>query len=615
MNGLDKRRTGQHGTASGAAHSHSHAGPGVHVVRTVCTNPATPNITSSSMSRNPSGTSAAAGSASSPPQAAATVIAPPPKVVHASAGPNQPPDDEKSTNAASSTGSCGNSSSGNNNNNGGGGKDSISTQKDKNTTTAAAAIAAAAAAGTGAHRQDAQGLRARDERIASLEKELQVMENEFARELERASAAESETASFWQGKHSAVHTAYLRADTELRLLRAEVEVREAERGELREGWEMMRREAREREEVIRELRGQVRGLKEWVSKEARVDGGGGSVSDEVFAEGMGRLANGLQNWVIVHFRKSKIDLSRVDEDTLQEVSRLVPMYEEVTHTAKVHLLQSIVSSILVEEIFGNYFVGLSEAQAEQFRQMEKMLGAFVSSPEGLNTWRSQTLSMMRRGTEASPSSPAATPHLPPMTKPGDKGSSTQEQDHLKEFHSQSSHLVARTINKICHLLDSLTVSKTSSTATKKTPSSAATTSHTSTSSPPKKKSATNSTVSAPSHSSRETALRVLLNNSVALSRLLSSQKAHFEVSLPEILGHQKTYFSAETMEDISGVEDEYDDDADEGGYDYAGGGRRRRRREVLVSTFPMVVKMGDEHGGGTERYRNVILRARVLCAG
>lgn len=146
-------------------------------------------------------------------------------------------------------------------------------------------------------------LKEKDERIAALERELQVMEAEFARELDRLSANESETATFWQGKHSALNQQFLRADTELRLLRAEVEVRRGEREELRDGWEVLRREAREREEEIRGLRGQVRGLKEWVSTSTRSDA---QVADEVFGEGMARLGNELQNWVIVNFRRAKL---------------------------------------------------------------------------------------------------------------------------------------------------------------------------------------------------------------------------------------------------------------------------------------------------------------------
>lgn len=57
------------------------------------------------------------------------------------------------------------------------------------------------------------------------------------------------------------------------------------------------------------------------------------------------------------------------------------MYEELAAFAKVHLLQSLISGILVETVFSAYFVGLSEEQTEQFRQVEKLLRSFSESPK------------------------------------------------------------------------------------------------------------------------------------------------------------------------------------------------------------------------------------------
>lgn len=146
-------------------------------------------------------------------------------------------------------------------------------------------------------------LKEKDDKIAMLERELGVMEGEFARELDRLSQNESETATFWQSRHSALNQQFLRADTELRLLRAEVEVRREEREELRDGWVELRREVKERDDEIADLRAQARGLKEWVSMSTRSDA---QVADEVFGDAMAKLGNGLQNWVIVNFRRSKL---------------------------------------------------------------------------------------------------------------------------------------------------------------------------------------------------------------------------------------------------------------------------------------------------------------------
>lgn len=51
------------------------------------------------------------------------------------------------------------------------------------------------------------------------------------------------------------------------------------------------------------------------------------------------------------------------------------MYEDIEPHAKLHLLQSIVSSILVEMVFNCYLVGLSEDQAKQLYETEKFLAS------------------------------------------------------------------------------------------------------------------------------------------------------------------------------------------------------------------------------------------------
>lgn len=242
-------------------------------------------------------------------------------------------------------------------------------------------------------------VRHQEDTIAKLRAEMSIMEGEFQRELDKLSANESETATFWQAKHSALHQQFLRSDTELRLLRAEVDVRNAERDELRHGWEALRRDAKEREVEVRDLKAQVRGLKEFVSTSTRT---GGQASDEVFGDGMARLGNGLQNWVITHFRKAKlVDLDNADEGVVNELARLVPMYEELAGVARVHMLQSAVSTILVEMIFDTYFAGLDKEQTSLFRQMESLLSG-ISGDEPVNQWRANTLAMLRRDSSQLP---------------------------------------------------------------------------------------------------------------------------------------------------------------------------------------------------------------------
>ncbi|KAI0406281.1 hypothetical protein F4802DRAFT_606274 [Xylaria palmicola] len=224
------------------------------------------------------------------------------------------------------------------------------------------------------------------DQVAGLQRELAAGEAEFARALDRLSRSESEAAGHWQGRLA-------RAEAELRVLRTEVDVREAEKVELHEEWALLRRALGEREAEARALRAQVVGLKQWVSTTTKKSD---QTSDEAFGEAFARLRNGLQNWAVSHFRKASFDLGRANQSVIDDLSNLVPMYEELAVSeTKAAFLQSIVSSIFVEMIFDVYFVGLPDEQATQLGQIEKYL-LHLSSTEAVNEWRAMTLSMLRK---------------------------------------------------------------------------------------------------------------------------------------------------------------------------------------------------------------------------
>ncbi|KAK8039227.1 hypothetical protein PG993_007638 [Apiospora rasikravindrae] len=354
------------------------------------------------------------------------------------------------------------------------------------------------------HQQQQQLIREKDDKIAEQQRELVQLEAEFARQVELLSQNESETAAFWQAKHSALNQQFLRTDTELRLLRAEVDVRDAERAELKgkllalqEGWEVLKRELRDRDDEARRLHALNRGLKEQVSTSTRALFHE-QTSDDQFGDDMARLGNGLQNWIIVHFRKAKIgkgttphqiiDLAKTSQPEVDELAKLVPMYAELASRIKIHLLQSIVSSVLVDGIFSQYFVGLSEEQSSKFNEMERYLST-TSSDETVNQWRAMTLNMIRKD----PSS--------------------------QDLQSQTDVVVSNIISRVNRLLDSITDVKSASEA-------------------------------------RDQALRALVTSAIVLSRQLAVQKAVFKVTMPHILPHQTVPFDAAEMEDIGGEDEE-----------------------------------------------------------
>jgi activating signal cointegrator complex subunit 1 len=143
------------------------------------------------------------------------------------------------------------------------------------------------------------------DKIGELKRELAENEAEFTRALDRLSQNESETASYWQNKYSTLNQQFLRVDTEARVLRTEVDVREAEKTELREEWEFLQRELSQRDTEIRSLRTQIAGLKQWVSTNTKKSD---QASDEEFGETVAKLRNGLQNWAVSHFRKSSFGM-------------------------------------------------------------------------------------------------------------------------------------------------------------------------------------------------------------------------------------------------------------------------------------------------------------------
>ncbi|KAK3304580.1 uncharacterized protein B0T15DRAFT_246520 [Chaetomium strumarium] len=349
-------------------------------------------------------------------------------------------------------------------------------------------------------------LREKELRIASLERELALMEAEFVRELDKLSSAESDTAAFWQAKYAAIEkqlALILQAQgeeapcmrqrekdedegTERERERENKARMEQELDELRGAWERTKETLARRDEEVAQLRAQVRGLKEWVSTSTRTDGQA-QTSDEVFGEGMAKLGNGLQNWVLVNFRRAKVDLSSADEETISELARLVPMYEELASTFKIHLLQSVVSRLLVDLVFDAYFVGLPTNVAGQIRQVEAFLSSFASSPEWINQWRSLTLTMLKK-------------------------------DANEKLQTETTAVVGTVVSKVNRLLDSITNTKSSE--------------------------------------ARDQGLQALVSSAIEISRLLAVQRAVFTIEMPEILPHQRTMFDAETMEDIGGEDED-----------------------------------------------------------
>lgn len=150
-------------------------------------------------------------------------------------------------------------------------------------------------------------LKEKNEKITKLKEELDIIEVEFSQELDRLAQKESETASYWQAKYSSLSQELTQVYAELRVLGAEMDAKEAENTKLRERSEVLQNELNERNDEIHSLKRHIAGLKQWVSTSTTR---GDQTSDEEFGDSMIKLGNGLQNWVIVHFRRAKLGRMR-----------------------------------------------------------------------------------------------------------------------------------------------------------------------------------------------------------------------------------------------------------------------------------------------------------------
>ena len=67
------------------------------------------------------------------------------------------------------------------------------------------------------------------------------------------------------------------------------------------------------------------------------------------------------------------DASELSEEVKQIVSDVVPAYNALVITSKLNVIHAVISKILVDEVFGVYFFGLSNERVSQIQTMEQYL--------------------------------------------------------------------------------------------------------------------------------------------------------------------------------------------------------------------------------------------------
>lgn len=79
---------------------------------------------------------------------------------------------------------------------------------------------------------------------------------------------------------------------------------------------------------------------------------------------------------LVEMLTANTDVEKANDETKEQLLKLVPTYESLATASKVHLIQSLVSRLLVDRIFNEYFIGLSREHAGDLSRVEEYLGEF-----------------------------------------------------------------------------------------------------------------------------------------------------------------------------------------------------------------------------------------------
>ena len=95
--------------------------------------------------------------------------------------------------------------------------------------------------------------------------------------------------------------------------------------------------------------------------------------EEKLCKDMDNLAFDIQNWILNNFRKYKLDLSNLDEETEKTVEIAVPRWKAAAGIAKNAFLQALASTILCDVFNDDFFVGLP-----RHVKFESLLSAFNS---------------------------------------------------------------------------------------------------------------------------------------------------------------------------------------------------------------------------------------------
>ncbi|KAI9805445.1 MAG: hypothetical protein M1825_000696 [Sarcosagium campestre] len=226
-------------------------------------------------------------------------------------------------------------------------------------------------------------------------------------EVQSLLAEQSRERAYWARKHEEVHRDFMKAESEKRVLQASMSDRDArwkrewerknehllrELDRSRDRYHAAQKASWEHEKEAQELRRQVLELKHSISTSTRMEG---QITDDVFRQKMQTLGHDIQNWTITNFRKAKLDVHSLPDDSLRELSVVAPNYERLIGTHKLNIIQAIVANRIASDIFSHFFAGTTGERLIRFQWMyDHLIG--IASMAKVNEWRSLTLGILRQ---------------------------------------------------------------------------------------------------------------------------------------------------------------------------------------------------------------------------
>ncbi len=160
---------------------------------------------------------------------------------------------------------------------------------------------------------------------------------------------------------------------------------EAELNELRSRLHMTEKESQERLQ-------QLLSLKSSISSLTRVDS---QITDSELGEAFSQLANRIREWVIAHYRRSKLNLDNLPMQTIKALTSITPDYESIKGADRLALYQAILSSTLMHIFQEPIIVGLpTTGPLAAIRHSAEVIR---SSGADYHKWRRVTIRAMEKG--------------------------------------------------------------------------------------------------------------------------------------------------------------------------------------------------------------------------